>query len=139
MATRLATATQNAACNAQVDRIDSGTGTASGRIQVYTGAQPANANGAPSGTLLVEFVLANPAFGDAAAGVATLQGVPITAAASADGTAGWFRALDRAGGTVFDGSVTASGGGGQLELDDIDLVNGQSVSITAGTYTMPGA
>lgn len=135
MATRIPTASRNAACNAVVDLFDAGAG--AGTIEVRTGSQPASANDAATGTILVTFTLADPAFGNAAVGVATLQGVPITAAAVATGTAGWFRGYDSTGATVIDGAVTATGGGGQLELNTTSINTGVDVEITAGTVTMP--
>jgi hypothetical protein len=135
MATRIPTASRNAACNAVVDLFDGGAG--AGEIEVYSGAQPASANDAASGDLLVTFTLDDPAFGNAVAGVATLAGVPITATAVDDGTAGWFRGLDSNGATVMDGSVTATGGGGQLELNTTSINTGVDVEITSGTVTMP--
>lgn len=139
MAIRLATATQNAACNAQVDLCDVGTTNAAGRIRVYTGTQPASANDAATGTLLAEFTLANPAWGAASSGVATLAGTPLSTVGLAAGDAGWFRALDRDDNGLFDGAASATGGGAELELDNISIAVDQSVSITAGTYTQPGS
>lgn len=137
MATRISTAAQNAACDAMVDLLDAGP--AAGTIKVYTGSQPATANTAESGTLLATFTLADPAFGAASSGVATLASTPRTTTGVADGTAGWFRAEDSTGANVFDGSVTATGGGGQLELNTTTISTGVSVSITSGTFTQPGS
>lgn len=134
MATRLATATRNAIADAAVDLIDGGTG--AGTVKIYSGAQPASANDAASGTLLATFTLADPAFGAAAAGVATANAVADTTGA-ADGTAGWFRAETSTPGTVLDGSVTATGGGGDMELNTVTISTGVTVSLTSWTVTMP--
>lgn len=135
MATRLATATRNAMSDAAVDAVDGGAGV--GTIKVYTGTQPASANDAVAGTLLVTFALQDPAFGAASAGVATLAGTPLTQTGAAAGTAGWFRCATSTPGTVFDGSVTVTGGGGQLELNTTTISVGVNVSVTAGTFTQP--
>jgi hypothetical protein len=143
MATRISTAARNAMCDALVDLLDGGSGP--GVIRVYTGAQPAGPGSAPTGTLLAEFTLSDPAFGSAAVGVATLDVTPaLTDVGLADGTAGWFRALDstEAAGSglgVLDGSVTATGGGGQLELNTVTISTGVDVEITAGTVTVPAS
>lgn len=138
MATRLPNASQQAAADGVVDRTDTGTGTATGLLRIYTGAQPADADTAASGTLLVELTLANPAFGAAnTSGTAALLSTPRTATASATGTAGWFRVVNRDGTSVFDGSVTATGGGGDLTLDNVSIASGQTVNITALSYTQP--
>lgn len=143
MALRINTAARNAACDAVVDLIDGGAGP--GVIRVYTGTQPATPATAPSGTLLAEFTLSDPAFGAAATGVATLDVTPaLTDDGLAAGTAGWFRILDstEAAGTglgIIDGAVTATGGGGELELNSTTISIGVTVEITSGTVTMPGS
>ena len=137
MATRLATATRNAACDAVVDLLDAGP--AGGTIAIYTGTQPATANDAVAGTLLATITMADTAFGATSAGVATLAGTPLSAVAGASGTAGWARLSDSAGATVIDLSVTATGGGGQIELATVTISSGVTVQITSGTITMPAA
>lgn len=134
MAVRLPTGARNAACDAVVDRADAGS--AAGKIRIYTGSQPASANDAATGTLLAEVTLQDPAFGAASSGVATLSD-PAAVTAGATGTAGWFRMLDSDNNTVLDGSVTATGGGGDLELATTSITSGLSVDITGGTVTMP--
>lgn len=136
MATRLATATQNAACDAMVDLVDGGA--AAGTIKIYTGSQPASANDAPTGTLLATFTLNDPAFGAAAAGVADLDVSPaLTTTGAADGTAGWFRCESSTPATIFDGACGTSGQ--QLNLNTLTISIGVNVEITSGTYTMPAA
>ncbi|MFI7678575.1 hypothetical protein [Actinophytocola sp. NPDC049390] len=138
MATRLPNASQQAAADGVVDRTDTGTGTATGLLRIYTGAQPADADTAASGTLLAECTLANPAFGAAnASGTATLLSVPRTTTGLATGTAGWFRVVNRDGASVYDGLVSMSGGGGELILDNTSIASGQTVNITGLTYTQP--
>jgi len=143
VATRISTAARSAACDAVVDLVDGGSG--AGVIRVYSGTQPAGPSTSPSGTLLAEFTLSDPAFGAASSGVATLDVTPaLTDTGITDGTAGWFRLLDstEAAGTglgVLDGSVTATGGGGQLELNTVAISTGVNVEITSGTVTMPAS
>lgn len=132
MATRLAAATANAMCDAANALANGGT------IEVRTGAQPANAAASATGTLLATFTLANPAYGSAVNGVGTLDADPdLEVNGAADGTAGWFRIKTSGGATVRDGAVTATGGGGQLELSSTSVQTGVPVRITAGTFTMP--
>jgi hypothetical protein len=138
MATRLATATQNAACDAVVDLVDAGP--SFGTIDIRDGGQPANANGGATGTLLATFTLADPAFSSAVAGVATLDNTPVISTVGlAAGTAGWFRMKDSTGATVLDGSVTATGGGGQIELNTTTISIGVTIEVVSGTVTMPAA
>ncbi|WP_433252876.1 hypothetical protein ACQPYK_08590 [Streptosporangium sp. CA-135522] len=135
MAIRLPTTVRNIAVDAVVDLLDAGSGAAT--IEVRTGSQPASADSAATGTLLATFTLADPAFGAASSGTATLAGTPRSTTGAAAGSAGWFRAKDSSGTTVFDGSITATGGGGDLELNTVTISVGVTVNLTGGTVTMP--
>ena len=131
-----------AACDAVVDRVDLGTTDATGDIKIYDGAIPADADTALSGnTLLAELNMSNPAFGaavDAApGGRATANAISDDTSADATGTASFFRLNDRDNATVLQGDVTATSGGGDLELNTVSIVIGAKVSITAMTVTMP--
>lgn len=132
MATRIATGSRNAAADAVVDRLDAGL--AAGKLRVYSGTQPASANDAVAGTLLVEFSLADPAFGAAATGTATAAAIADTTGL-ADGTAGWFRAVDSDGVGHWDGSVGTTGQ--DLNLNTTTISTGVNVSVTSWTVTMP--
>lgn len=133
MAIRLPAASRNAMVAALVDLLAAG-----GTIQVRTGAQPAAAGDAASGTLLATINLAAPAFGPPSAGTSTLDADPaLTGTGVSDGDAGWFRARDSGAATVMDGSVSESGGGGDLIVATATVTVGLTVRITAGTVTMP--
>lgn len=135
MATRITSAVRNAMCDAAVDRIDlDGVGTSV--LQIRSGSQPASADDADSGTLLAEFTLPDPCFGAASSGVATANAITGVQGEAA-GTAGHFRVKDGDGTTVMDGSVTASGGGGDLELNTTTISVGADVDVTSWTVTMP--
>ena len=135
MALRPSTASRNAVCDALVDRCDLG---GAGTIEIRTGSQPATGDDAATGTLLAVIPLAATAFGSAASGVATLAGTPIAdTSADATGTAGWARVKNGAGSNVFDGSVTATGGGGDFTIANTSIVSGATVRITGGTVTAP--
>jgi len=104
-----------------------------GSIKIYTGTQPANANAAATGTMLVSLPFSATAFGAAAAGVITANAITATNAA-ASGTAAWFRAYKSDGTTaVFDGSVGTSGC--DLNLSSTSLTTGGNVAISSFTYT----
>ena len=134
MAVRLPAASRNAACDAVVDLVDVG---GAGTIEVRSGAQPASAGDAATGTLLATFTLAATAFGAAAAGVATLAGTPRSTTGVAAGTAGWARMRSGAGSTVADFSVTATGGGGDITMNTTTVSVGLALDLTSGTVTMP--
>lgn len=143
MAVRINTAARNALANAVATLVDAGSG--AGRLRVYTGAQPAGPGTAASGTLLLEINLNDPSFGAAASGVITAAQSPaLSGTCVGTGTAGWFRLLDstEAGSTglgVLDGSVSATGGGGDMQLSTTALSTGLAVSVTSLTVTMPAS
>jgi hypothetical protein len=130
----LTTAIRNTMCDAIVDSLDAGAG--AGTIQIRSGTRPNAPSDAATGTLLATVTCADPAFGAASAGAATMTD-PSSVNAVATGTATWFRALDSTGAACFDGSVTATGGGGDLTLGTVSITSGLAVDLTGGTITVP--
>lgn len=113
---------------------------ANGYLRIYSGTKPATADTAISGnTLLAELRFGATAFASAVNGVATANAITDDASANNTGTATWFRCLDSGGvdvtDNVFDGDVSATGGGGDLQLATTSLVAGGQVGVTALTYT----
>lgn len=141
MVTRLPNASQQAASDAVVDRLDAAPGP--GYLEIRTGAQPADADTAATGTLLVTIDFENPAFGAAdASGTASALGVPLSGVAVAAGVAGWFRGYTSAGAPVFDGAVRAEADpdtGQELVLVNTNIAIDQTVTISALTYTQPAS
>lgn len=138
MTTRITQAGAAACCDAIVDLLDAGSGP--GYIEIRTGAQPASVATAASGTLLGTLTLSDPAFGAATVAspaVATANAITSDTSADASGTAAWFRAYDSNGLGVIDGDITATGGGGDLELDDVSVVAGGTIAVTSWTVSMP--
>lgn len=107
-----------------------------GTMKIFSGSRPADTSGAETG-VLATVALANPAF-TVTGGIATLSD-PAVVAASATGTASWFRLIGTVTTNRVDGSITAVGGGGDLELNTTSLVSGVALDITGGTITMAGA
>lgn len=140
MATRISNAAAAAACNGVTARLDAGAG--AGYIEIRSGSQPATVGTAATGTLLGTLVLSKPAFGTATTAspaVATAAAITSDTTADATGTAGWFRAYASDGTAVIDGSVTATGGGGDLALDSTSIVAGGTIQMTAWTVSHPTA
>lgn len=136
MAYRLGTQARTRAADAIVDSIDLGSAVATGRLLIYTGTQPATPETAATGTLLVTIPLGNPAFGNASnTGQAQLTTTPLSANASATGTAGWFRVLDRDNRAILDGSVGTSDA--ELVLTRLDVTSGVPVVINQLTLQVP--
>lgn len=110
------------------------------KVQIRTGSPPANCAAASTGSLLCEFTLASDWSAAASSGVKTLSNTPISATASAAGTAAHYRFFDNAGTTCHEqGTITATGGGGDMEIDSTTVTNGQTLRITGYTKTWPGA
>lgn len=116
--------------NAQLDAIESTTGTAA-LLRIYSGSQPADCATAASGTLLAELSLPSDWMSAAAAGSKAKLGTWADASANNTGTAGHFRLYDSGGTTCHaQGSVTLTGGGGQMTVDNTSLVAAQSFTVT---------
>lgn len=121
-----------AARNARLDAIETTTG-ATAKLQIRTGAQPADCSQADSGTLLVEITLPSDWMNAAATGQKTKLGT-WSGTASAGGTAAHFRLKDNAGTTChMQGSVGQ--GSGDLSLDNTTIANGQTVTVNTFTLT----
>jgi hypothetical protein len=129
MALRLATATRNAAADAAVDLLDSGT------IQIRTGAQPTAVGDAASGTLLGTLTFGAPAFGAAATGVATANAITSDTSADASGTAGHARILTS--GAAIHSDATCGQGTGDFNWDNAVIVASGTLAISSMTYTQP--
>lgn len=134
MALSFADVVRNAMVDAMVDLLD--IGTPAGTFAIRSGTRPTLPTDTATGTLLATVTLIKPAFGTSATGTAALTD-PASVNAAASGTASWFRAFDGNGAARFDGTVTATGGGGELTLSTTTIVSGQPVDITGGTVTMP--
>lgn len=124
--------------NAMLDAIETTTG-ATARLQLYTGAQPANCGTAASGTLLATLVLPADWMAAASGGTKALLGT-WTGTASAAGTAGYYRIMDSTVTTCHEqGSVTITGSGGDITLDNPVLATSQVITINSKTITAGNA
>lgn len=115
-----------------------------GKLRVYSGAQPTDANTAIGAQVLLgEFTMNATAFAaSVASGTAPNRSAIATANAIADitavatNTAAWFRLLKSDGTTIlFDGTVGTSGC--DLNLTDITITTGETMSVTSFTVTNP--
>ena len=144
--------------NSILDTASFKTSMASGILYIFSGSQPADANSIETAGAvnLLKVTLASGAFtsgvstngllwDDAVVNVIskavsqTWSGVGI-----ADGVAGWFRfyantVVQGASTTAirFDGRITVTGGGGELELSSTTIATGATTTITAASFTMP--
>jgi hypothetical protein len=108
-------------------------------LRLMTGTVPATCATAQSGTQLYSVALPSDFLTTASAGAVTLNG-SWTGAASSAGTVGYFRILDSAGTNCHvQGTVTATGGGGDMTLDNVVLAASQAFTVTSFSVTMGGA
>lgn len=125
--------------NAWLDQIESTIG-ASAILRIRTGSVPANCGTADSGTILAELTLPSDWMAAASGGSKTLSGTWQDTSANNTGTAAHFRVYDSGGSTChIQGTVTATGGGGDMTLDNISINSGQQVTVTGFTLTAGGA
>jgi hypothetical protein len=131
---RISDALRTVMADAAADEVDIGAGTAV--LEVYSGSAPANIGDAPAGTQLLSFDLPNPAFGNAATGVVTLNGVPIATTGLAAGTAGYARLVDRNGDVLADTQDVGTSGN-TVTMSTTTISIGLDVDLTAMTMTQP--
>jgi hypothetical protein len=125
--------------NAQLDAIETTIGT-SAVLKIRSGAAPANCAAADAGTVLATLTLPSDWMAAAISGSKALAGTWQDASADNAGTAAHFRLYASDGTTCHaQGTVTATGGGGDLTLDNTSITAGQSVTISAFTITAGNA
>lgn len=120
--------------NARLDAIETQIGV-SPVLKVRTGALPANAGAADSGTVLATVNLPSDWMAAASGGVKAKSGTWDDNAADAAGTAGHYRIYDSGGVCRIQGNITATGGGGNMELDNTILAVGQDFTVTGYSLT----
>lgn len=121
--------------NARLDAIETTIGT-SAVLKIRTGAQPATCATADSGTVLATVSCPSDYLAAASGGSKAQSGTWEDTSADGDGTAAHFRLYASDGTTChMQGSVTATGGGGDMTLDNVVLATGQQFTITGFTLT----
>lgn len=121
--------------NARLDAIETAIGV-SAVLKIRTGAAPANCAAADSGTVLATINLPSDWMAAASSGTKAKSGTWQDASADATGTAAHYRLYASDGTTCHEqGTITATGGGGDMTLDNTSIASGQIVTITSYTYT----
>lgn len=121
--------------NARLDQIETTIGT-SPIMKIRTGAAPANCAAADSGTVLATITLPSDWMAAASGGAKAKSGTWEDTSADATGTAAHFRVYDSGGSTChIQGTVTATGGGGDMTVDNTSFNSGQDFLVTAFTLT----
>jgi hypothetical protein len=105
--------------NAELDAIESAIG-ASAVLRIRSGSVPSTCATADAGTALASMTLPSDWMAAASSGSKALAGT-------------WQDA------SAMQGTVTATGGGGDLTIDNTSINSGQSVTITSFTLTAANA
>jgi hypothetical protein len=136
-----------AALDAILLNINHTAGPTAGTVKLYTGSAPANVAAGATGTLLATLTLidgSQNAFG--ATNISTLTATGYTAGSIfaqdtspvASGTIGYWRMLDYTGVAVLQGSVSVTGGGGDITWNSLSVTAGILVKIITMTVTISG-
>jgi hypothetical protein len=120
------------------------------KMNIYTGSQPADADSASTGTLLVTISDTAGSDGfqwnDAAAGsIGKLTAQTWSGTAVAGGTAGWFRVFEEddtpadatTTGARFDGAIAVSGA--ELNISNTSVESSSTQTISSGSFTLPAS
>jgi len=113
-------------------------------FEVRSGTRPATADTAPAGSLLASMTLPADAMNAAATHAISFAGTWSDTSADATGTASWFR-IKKSGdsGTTnttdkrLDGDITATGGGGDAEINNVSVAITQVVSVASYSHSLP--
>ena len=125
--------------NARLDTVESTIGT-SAVLKIRTGAPPATCATADSGTVLATLNLPSDWMAAASSGTKAMSGTWSDSSADNTGTAAHFRVYASDGTTCgAQGTVTATGGGGDLTVDNTSFASGQAFSITSFVLTAGNA
>jgi hypothetical protein len=125
--------------NARLDVIESTIGV-SAILKIRSGAAPANCGTADSGTVLATCTLPSDWMAAASAGSKAKSGTWEDTSADATGTAAHFRLYASDGTTCHaQGTVTATGGGGDMTVDNVSFAAAQAFTVTAFTITEANA
>jgi hypothetical protein len=127
--------------NAQLDAVETAIGTAA-VLKIYdlTAGAPANCAASITGTVLATLTLPSDWMAGAASGSKAKSGTWQDTSADGTGTADFFRLFASDGTTCHaQGTVTATGGGGDLTLDNTSIATTQPVTVTGFTLNAANA
>lgn len=133
--TRIPVASQNASVDALTGRGDVG---GPGTLEIRDGTQPASADDAATGNLLVAFIMDATGFAPADGGIASAAGLPKTATPTGTGVATWGRYKSGGDATVIDGSAGA-GGVFDFVLNNASLSPAQDVDLLSWDINQPSS
>lgn len=125
--------------NARLDAIETAIG-ASAVMKIRTGAAPASCASADSGTVLATLALPSDYMAAASGGSKSKSGTWEDTSADAGGTAAHFRLYAADGVTChLQGTITATGSGGDMTVDNTSFAVGQTFTVTGFTLNEANA
>lgn len=125
--------------NAQLDALETAVG-ASAVLKIRSGSAPATCATADSGTVLATINLPSDWMAAASSGSKSKSGTWEDTSADATGTAAHWRLYASDGTTCHaQGTITATGGGGDMTLDNTSINSGQTVTVTSFTISAGNA
>lgn len=123
--------------NARLDAIETAIST-SAVLKIYdlSASAPADCSAAITGTVLATVNCPSDWMAAASGGTKALSGTWSDSSADNTGTADFFRLFASDGTTCHaQGTVTATGGGGDLTVNNTSFASGQPFSVTTFTFT----
>lgn len=121
--------------NARLDAIETAIGT-SAVLKIFDGSLPANCAAADAGTVLATLSLPSDWAAAASSGSKAKSGTWQDTSADATGTADYWRLYASDGTTCHaQGTVTATGGGGDMTVDNINFASGQAFVVSSFSLT----
>ena len=127
-----------AAAHAMLDAIETDLG-ASPVLYLRSGAPPSTLAAADTGTLISTIAMAADAFSNAAAWEKSIPATLSDTSADAAGTLGHWRIKTSGAVTKLSGTITATGGGGDMEVDNTSVTLGQQIDVTSFKIVFPAA
>lgn len=125
--------------NAALDAFETTVGT-SPVLRIRTGSPPANCAATRTGTILATLTLPSDFMAAASGGSKAKSGTWEDSSADATGTAGHFELMDSTLTTCHaQGTVTATGGGGDMTVNNTSLAGGQPFTVTLFTISAGNA
>ena len=132
MAISLSTAVKNA----MLDAIETEIG-ASAKLRIFDGSIPTNTSDPDAGTVLAELDLPADYMAAASGGTKLKQGTWEDSSANATGTAQYFRLYETTLSTChIQGTVTVTGGGGDMTVANTSFATGQPFEINTFTLSL---
>lgn len=119
--------------NARLDLVETHIG-ASAILYIFQGAKPAATTDADVGTVLATLNLPADWMANASGGTKLKSGTWEDISADATGTAEYFRVKDTTGITThIQGTITVTGGGGDMTVDNVAVAITQQITVTQFT------